>query len=125
MILGLGVDLVDITDLQNSIDSGGHAFLDRVFTDEEQDYAQKKSDPYQVLGGRFAAKEACLKAFGTGWTDEMDWLDIVVTNEQSGRPVLTLKGTMTDRSAALGIKRTWLSISHIGQYALAEVIFEG
>ena len=125
MILGLGVDLVDITDLQSSIDSQRDAFLSRVFTSNEQAYAGQKADPYQVLGGRFAAKEACLKALGTGWTDETDWLDIEVTNEPTGRPILTLKGKVAARSAAIGSKQTWLSISHVGQYAIAEVVFEG
>ncbi len=125
MILGLGVDFVDITDLQCSIDANREAFLARVFTSEEQAYAGQKADPYQVLGGRFAAKEACLKALGTGWTDETDWLDIEITNEPSGRPLLTLKGLVAARSAAIGIKQTWLSISHVGQYAIAEVIVEG
>lgn len=124
MILGLGVDLVDITDLQTSIDSQRDAFLSRVFTSDEQAYARQKADPYQVLGGRFAAKEACLKALGTGWTDETDWLDIEITNEPTGRPILTLKGGIAARGAAIGIKQSWLSISHVGQYAIAEVIFE-
>lgn len=125
MILGLGVDLVDITDLQSTIDSQRDAFLSRVFTSDEQAYAGQKADPYQVLGGRFAAKEACLKALGTGWTDETDWLDIEITNEPTGRPILTLKGGIAARSAAIGIKQSWVSISHVGQYAIAEVIFEG
>ena len=125
MILGLGVDLVDITDLQSSIDSQRDAFLSRVFTSGEQAYAGQKADPYQVLGGRFAAKEACLKALGTGWTDETDWLDMEITNEATGRPILTLKGAIAAHSAAIGVKQSWLSISHVGQYAIAEVIFEG
>ena len=125
MILGLGVDLVDITDLQSSIDSQRDAFFSRVFTSDEQAYAGQKADPYQVLGGRFAAKEACLKALGTGWTDDTDWLDIEITNEPTGRPILTLKGGIAARSAAIGIKQSWVSISHVGQYAIAEVIFEG
>lgn len=125
MILGMGVDLVDITDLQNSIESQQGTFVGRVFTVGEQKYARQKADPYQSFGGRFAAKEACLKAFGTGWTDETDWLDIEVSNEPSGQPILMLKGKMAARSVALGIKRTWLSISHVGQYAVAEVILEG
>jgi len=125
VILGLGVDLVDITDLQSTIDSQRDAFLSRVFTSDEQAYAGQKADPYQVLGGRFAAKEACLKALGTGWTDETDWLDIEITNEPTGRPILTLKGGIAARSAAIGIKQSWVSISHVGQYAIAEVIFEG
>lgn len=125
MILGLGVDLVDITDLQSSIDSQRDGFLSRIFTSDEQAYAEQKADPYQVLGGRFAAKEACLKALGTGWTDETEWLDIEITNESTGRPILTLKGGIAARSAAIGIKQSWLSISHVGQYAIAEVIFEG
>lgn len=125
MILGMGIDLVDITDLQNSIDSQRDAFLSRVFTPDEQQYARQKADPYQIFGGRFAAKEACLKAFGTGWTDETNWLDIEVSNEPSGRPILMLNGKLAIRSLNLGIKRIWLSISHVGQYAVAEVIFEG
>jgi holo-[acyl-carrier protein] synthase len=125
VILGMGIDLVDITDLQNSIDSQRDAFLSRVFTPDEQQYARQKADPYQIFGGRFAAKEACLKAFGTGWTDETNWLDIEVSNEPSGRPILMLNGKLAIRSLNLGIKRIWLSISHVGQYAVAEVIFEG
>jgi holo-[acyl-carrier protein] synthase len=125
VILGIGVDLVDITDLQNSIDSQQDAFVGRVFTTEEQQYARQKADPYQIFGGRFAAKEACLKAFATGWTDETDWLDIEVSNEPSGRPILKLKGELAARSSALGVKQAWVSISHVGQYAIAEVILEG
>ena len=120
----MGVDLVDITELQQSIDTQRDAFLGRVFTAGEQEYARQRADPYQILGGRFAAKEACLKAFGSGWADETDWLDIEVFNEESGRPILILKGKMAMRSSGLGVKQTWLSISHVGQYALAEVILE-
>ena len=125
MILGLGIDLVDITELQESINAQGDLFLSRVFTSIEKSYAGDKADPFQVFGGRFAAKEACLKAFGTGWTDELDWLDIEVSNEPSGRPILKLKGELAARSSALGVKQAWLSISHVGQYAIAEVILEG
>jgi holo-[acyl-carrier protein] synthase len=124
MIIGTGIDLVDITELQENIEAKGEPFLRRIFTEDESAYARQRADPFQVLGGRFAAKEACLKAFGTGWTDETDWLQMEVTNDPSGRPSLKLQGDLATRGSMLGVEHVWLSISHIGQYAVAEVILE-
>ncbi len=120
-IVGLGIDIVSVPSLRESIDSSP-AYAIRVFTSVELAYADGCPDRYQTLAGRMAAKEAAMKALGTGWTDEVDWKDIEVTNHDDGRPILNLLGNVKLRTGSSGINGVWVSISHTPEYAAAVVI---
>lgn len=125
MIYGLGIDLVLVAELQENIDEQGDRFLERVFTKQETDYSKLGADPYQRLAGRYAAKEAVMKAFGTGWTDDVEWRSIeVVSDAASGRPSLLFHGKTAIYCEAVGVRKTLLSISHTPTHAIAIVLLE-
>jgi holo-[acyl-carrier protein] synthase len=101
-------------------------YLQRIFTDVEITYAQTQSDPIQCLAGKLAAKEACMKAFGTGSTDEIDWLHIEILNDEaSGKPSIRLQDRPAVLAGTLGVKRTFVSVSHTPLAATAVVLLEG
>jgi holo-[acyl-carrier protein] synthase len=125
MIIGLGIDLVDVLDLQSDLDQQKEKLLHRLFTPIELDYCSSQADPYQSFAGTLAAKEATMKAFGTGWTDDVDWQDIEVVREPSGKPMLVLKGKLLDISKRANVKTSFLSLTHTPRYANAIVILEG
>lgn len=124
MIAGIGVDIVEMQEFRRLADSKKDSFLNRIFTPAEMTYARAAADPYQRLAARLAAKEAGLKALGTGWTDDIDWHDLEVTNTESGRPELKFSGGAEKRFRELSCRRTWLSISHTPTLCIAEVILE-
>jgi holo-[acyl-carrier protein] synthase len=124
MIAGIGVDIVDTQEFRKLVDSKKDPFLIRIFTPAEISYAKAAPDPYQRLAARMAAKEAALKALGTGWTDEVDWHDLEITNTETGRPELTFSGGAEKRFHELSCRRVWLSISHTPTLCIAEVILE-
>lgn len=101
MILGIGVDLVDINRIERSITRFGARFLDRVFTEVEQTYCQTMAKPAAAFAKRYAAKEAAVKAIGTGIADGVGWLDFEVTRAPSGAPGLVVSGVARDRTLAL------------------------
>ena len=123
MIAGVGLDLVDIRDFQTEVDEKRQEWLERVFTVGEREYCSHQSDPYRHLAGTLAAKEATLKAFGTGWTDQNDWQNIEVIRELE-RPSLLLSGPLEEMSVRLKISRFFLSITHTRDYAAAVVVLE-
>jgi holo-[acyl-carrier protein] synthase len=125
MIIGLGIDLVDVVDLQSDMDEQRESLLHRLFTPLERDYCSSQPDPYQNFAGTLAAKEATMKAFGSGWTDEVDWQDIEVVREPSGKPALVLNGKLLEMSKGLGLKKSFLSLTHTPANAIAVVILEG
>ena len=125
-ILGHGIDLVDVARIASMRARLGDRFLERCFTDDEAEYAlarPKRTDEH--LAARFAAKEAALKAIGTGWTRGIAWTDVSVRSEPSGRPGLLVAGVAGEYAAELGIDRWHLSLSHTGGLAIASVIAEG
>ena len=124
MIVGIGFDLIDINELQSDIDSKREQSLERIFTASERAYCSAEPDPYRSFAGTLAVKEATMKAFGTGWTDESDWQDIEVIRNV-GKPSLLLKGTLLGLSIQMKIARSFVSISHTKDYAAAVVILEG
>lgn len=123
-MIGIGIDLVTIEELRQSAEQQPGRYLSRVFTPREIAYAESQSDPLQCLAGKFAAKEACMKAFGTGWTDEIDWLLIEILNETGGKPFVVLHGVSAVHSHELGVNRILVSISHTSIAATAVVILE-
>ncbi len=122
MILGHGVDLVQVARIQASIDRHGERFLDRVFTGAEQAYAAGSKRRVEHLAARFAAKEAALKALGTGWRSGIAWTDVEVVSQPSGAPALRITGRAAEIAAKRGITAWHISLSHTDQQALASVI---
>jgi len=125
VIVGSGVDLCEVERIKKAIcSSHGQRFVERVFTPREIAYAQRKANPYERYAARFAAKEAAMKALGTGWRHGVRWRDIEVANTPGGKPTLKLEGVAREFADRLGVKNISLSITHSGNLALAQVIFE-
>ena len=124
LIVGLGVDIAEVPRIQAAIERHGQPFLRRVFTPNEIAYCERFKNKFERYAGRFAAKEAAMKALGTGWRRGIRWVDLEVVREQSGRPTLALTGEAAKIAANLGVKRSSLSITHTEAQALAQVIFE-
>ena len=124
MIIGLGVDIADISRMREAIERHGERFLRRVFTPGEMAYCESSRNHCERYAVRFAAKEAAMKALGTGWRRGVRWLDIEVVREPSGKPVLKLRGAARAIAAELGVKHMALSLTHTHAQALAQVIFE-
>jgi holo-[acyl-carrier protein] synthase len=124
MIVGLGVDIAEIDRMAAAIERHGEHFLRRVFTPDEIAYCERHRDNAERYAGRFAAKEATMKALGTGWRRGVRWLDIEVVRNPGGKPSVALRGVAKEFGAQLGVKNIVLSITHSGNLALAQVIFE-
>jgi holo-[acyl-carrier protein] synthase len=124
MIVGLGIDIAEIDRLQASIRRYGQHFLDRIFTPGEIAYCERHRNKAERYAGRFAAKEAAMKALGTGWRKGVRWVDIEIVRLPGGKPSLQLAGAAKEIAAGLGVKNISLSITHSGNTALAQVIFE-
>lgn len=124
MIVGLGVDIAEVARVQAAIARHGEHFLRRVFTPTEIEYCEKHRNRYERYAARFAAKEAAMKALGTGWRHGVRWVDIEVRREPSGKPALALRGATRAIADQLGVKHIALSLTHTESQALAQVIFE-
>ncbi len=124
MIVGLGVDMEEIGRLGEAIKRHGRIFLERIFTPAEIAYCERHRDAVERYAARFAAKEATMKALGTGWAKGVRWKDIEVGREPGGRPTIVLHGAAREHAARIGARHFSLSISHTGNFALAEVILE-
>jgi holo-[acyl-carrier protein] synthase len=124
LIVGLGLDIAEIDRIEAAIARHPTAFIERVFTSAEADYCRKFRDAAERFAGRFAAKEAAMKALGTGWRHGVRWRDIEVIRLPGGKPTLRLAGVAQEFAARLGVKNIQLTITHSGNLAMAEVIFE-
>jgi holo-[acyl-carrier protein] synthase len=124
MIVGHGVDLVEVARLSRSVERFGDRFLERVFTQAERTYAGDGPRRDERLAARFAAKEAVFKALGTGWAQGAGWTDIEVVREAAGKPGLALHGKAADLAREIGAARWHLSLTHTGSTAMASVIAE-
>jgi holo-[acyl-carrier protein] synthase len=124
MIVGLGMDIAEVDRIAAAIERHGRTFLTRVFTPAEIAYCEKHRNRTERFAGRFAAKEAAMKALGTGWRHGVRWVDIEVVREPSGKPALKLSGASRAIADRLGVKNIALTITHTGNTALAQVIFE-
>lgn len=116
--------MVEIARIQHSIDRYGARFLNRVFTSAEQAYCLRKRKAAESFAARFAAKEAGAKALGTGISYGVNWLEIEVVREPSGRPTLRFHGRAAQIAAAIGSTRAALSITHTAQLSTASVVLE-
>jgi holo-[acyl-carrier protein] synthase len=125
VILGIGVDLVHIPRIRQAIERWQERFLDRVFTPDEVAYARRRRDPAEHLAARFAAKEATLKALGTGLSMGIRWREVEVRRARGERPRVALSGRLADVGAARGVRVLHLSLTHDGDYAMAQVLAEG
>jgi holo-[acyl-carrier protein] synthase len=124
MIIGLGVDIAEVGRVKAAIERHGKTFLRRVYTHQEIEYCEGFRNKYERYAGRFAAKEAAMKALGTGWRRGVRWVDVEVVRERGGRPTIALAGEAAKIAERLGVKRIALSITHTETQALAQVIFE-
>lgn len=124
MIIGSGIDLVEIERIQQAMDRYAQRFLDRVYTAAEQAYCLRKRKSAESFAARFAAKEAGAKALGTGISFGVSWLEIEVVRQRGGRPTLTFHGRAAQIAAHLGVTRSSLSISHTAGLAMASVVLE-
>jgi holo-[acyl-carrier protein] synthase len=124
MIIGTGVDVVEITRFRNVIERLKDRFILRVFTPGEQQFCKAHRDPVPHFAVRFAAKEALFKALGTGWAKGVTWLDVEVRRERQDAPTMALHGEAQRLSASLGAHTVHLSLSHSESWAVAMVILE-
>ena len=124
MILGTGVDLAEVPRIKASIERFGAKFVDRIFTPAEIAYVERKANRYERYAARFAAKEAGMKAIGTGWRHGVTWQDFEVTNLPSGKPTLRLSGVAARVALKLGVRSVSLSITHTAELGMAHVILE-
>jgi holo-[acyl-carrier protein] synthase len=124
MILGTGVDIAEVSRIHESIERFGDRFLRRIFTDGEIRYCERKATRFESYAARFAAKEAGMKALGTGWSHGVRWRDIEVVRPKGQRPTIQFHGEAAAIAAKLGTKNIALSITHTSEQALAHVILE-
>jgi holo-[acyl-carrier protein] synthase len=124
VIKGVGIDSVEIERVARIYQRYGERFLEKLYTENERDYFARWSDPVPRIAGRFAVKEACMKALGTGWSNGVRWRDIEVLREPSGKPVLALHGRAEHFFKAVGARTSVCTITHSRTHAMAVVIFE-
>ncbi len=127
-ILGTGIDLIEVARIERAITNSvtGARFRDRVFTGGETRYCESRGKPrYQSYAARFAAKEAAMKAMGTGWNRNVGWAEIEVVRERGKAPTIALHGKTAEFARRKNIARFHLSITHTSDQAIAYVIAEG
>jgi holo-[acyl-carrier protein] synthase len=124
VIVGTGVDLAEVPRIKASIERFGEKFIARIYTPEEIAYVERKANKYERYAARFAAKEAGMKAIGTGWRRGVTWQDFEVANLPSGKPTLRLHGVAAEIAKKLGVRNVALSITHTAELGMAHVILE-
>jgi holo-[acyl-carrier protein] synthase len=124
MIVGTGIDIAEVPRIAASMQRFGGRFLHRVFTAGEIRYCESKANRAERYAARFAAKEAAMKALGTGWNRGVRWRDIEVTREPGGRPTILFHGKAAEFAEKLGAVHVALSLSHTAEQAIAQVILE-
>ena len=124
MIVGTGIDIAEVPRIAASIQRFGGRFLGRIFTAGEIRYCESKANRAERYAARFAAKEAAMKALGTGWSRGVRWRDIEVSREPGGRPTILFHGKAAAFAEKLGTAHVALSLSHTAEQAIAQVILE-
>jgi holo-[acyl-carrier protein] synthase len=124
MIVGTGVDLAEVPRIRASIERFGARFVQRVYTPAEIAYVERKANRFERYAARFAAKEAGMKAIGTGWRHGVRWQDFEVANLPSGKPTLRFHGVAAQVAVKLGVRNVALSITHTAELGMAHVILE-
>jgi holo-[acyl-carrier protein] synthase len=125
MIVAIGIDLVEIARIEEVFARRGDRFRARVFTDDEIIYCERRASKFASYAARFAAKEATMKALGTGWSDGVGWMDIEVVSGPNGAPALQLHRRALERLREIGATKAHVSLTHSGSLAMAEVLLEG
>ena len=125
MLIGSGIDLVEIERIAQSVERYGERFLRRIYTENEISYCQRKRSSAESFAARFAAKEAGAKALGTGISRGVTWQELQVERLPGGRPILVLRGRARQLADKLGVKTISLSLTHTGTLAMASVLMEG
>ena len=123
-MIGIGIDIVEVHRIRKALEDN-LALKEKVFTGGEIDYCQQRKNTNQHFGGRFAAKEAALKALGTGWSQGIRWQDIEIVDGNLGAPTLVFHGKAKKFFEKLGACRAHLSITHSSEHAVAVVVLEG
>jgi len=124
MIVGTGIDIAEVSRIRAAIEHHGERFLQRIFTPGEIRYCESKANRVERYAARFAAKEAGMKALGTGWSHGVRWRDLEVARKPGGRPALVMHGKAAEVAATLGATRIALSLTHTAELAMAQVILE-
>ncbi len=124
MIVGSGIDIAEVPRIGRSIARFGDRFLQRIFTAGEIRYCERKANRVERYAARFAAKEAAMKALGTGWNHGVRWRDCEVVRLPGGRPTMKFHGRAAEFAGKLGVRNTALSLSHTAGQAIAQVILE-
>lgn len=123
MIFGIGNDIIEVARVKKAIDKD-NGFREKIFSPREIELCESKSNKYQSYAARFAAKEAFMKALKTGWAEGITWSEIEILNSESGAPYLNLLNDTEKFAGKLNIKHLHISLSHLKEYAIAEVILE-
>jgi holo-[acyl-carrier protein] synthase len=123
-VLGIGIDLVEVSRIAGAIERQGEAFLRRIYTDREREYCVGKANAAEHFAARFAAKEAASKAFGTGIGEKIGFLDIEIVNRASGAPSIVFLGKARTLSDAHGVTEVLVSLSHTEHMAAATVVLQ-
>lgn len=118
-IIGIGTDIIEVDRIENMIEKHGDLFIERVYTPAEIEYCAGRKAATQHYAGRWAAKEAVLKAMGTGWAQGIQWTDIEVANEMGGKPNIRLAGTARELCEKMRVSEMMISISHCKSHATA------
>lgn len=121
MVFGIGIDIIEIERVKESIDKFGESFLNKIFTKNEIAYCEPKANKYQHYAARFAAKEAVSKALTTGWNADFNWQNVEIMNEPSGLPIVKLEGKL--KTFLEGDKSLKISMSHSRDYVACVAIF--
>jgi holo-[acyl-carrier protein] synthase len=124
MILGIGVDLCEVDRIEAAIGRHGERFVDRIYTPAERAYCESKPNQMERFAGRFAAKEAAMKAIGTGWRRGVAWRDFEVSRAPSGQPIIHFHGEAARIAAAMGVRRALVTITHTKAMAMAQVLLD-
>ncbi len=124
-IIGIGTDITECLRIARMIERHGELFINRVYTPQEIAYCQSRKQATQHFTGRWAAKEAVLKALGTGWIRGISWRDVEIRNEPGGKPVVAVRGGARDVVERLGITKLLVTISHCHTHATAYAIAVG
>lgn len=124
MIVGTGIDIAEVPRIGQAIERFGDRFLQRIFTAGEIQYCDSKANRFERYAARFAAKEAAMKALGTGWNHGVRWRDCEVVRAPGGRPTMTFHGKAGEFAAKMGVKNIALSLTHTTEQAIAQLILE-
>ncbi len=125
MIISLGLDLCEVPRIRDMLERHGERFKARTFTKAERAYCDKNADPAMHYAARFAAKEAVAKALGTGFADDVGWLDIEVLRAESGQPSIALHDGAAAKAKELGIAKVLVTLTHTRETAAASVVAVG